>query len=77
MEKQLNNYKNKILKKFTLIIISLLSLTLGAQTNEALDYSNPKTYEIGGIMVIGADNLNNRTLIAISELTVGFQYRNY
>ena len=71
MEKQLNNYKNKILKKFTLIIFSLLSLTLGAQTNEALDYSNPKTYEIGGIMVIGADNLNNSTLIAISELTVG------
>ena len=71
MEKQLNNYKNKILKKFTLIIISLLSLTLGAQTNEELDYSNPKTYEIGGIMVIGADNLNNSTLIAISELKVG------
>lgn len=71
MEKQLNNYKNKILKKFTLIIISLLSLTLGAQTNEALDYSNPKTYEIGGIMVIGADNLNNSTLISISELKVG------
>ena len=41
------------------------------QTNEALDYSNPKTYEIGGIMVIGADNLNNSTLISISELTVG------
>ena len=71
MEKQLNNYKNKILKKFTLIIISLLSLTLGAQTTEALDYSNPKTYEIGGIMVIGADNLNNSTLITISGLTVG------
>ena len=71
MEKQLNNYKNKILKKFTLIILSLLSLTLGAQTTEALDYSNPKTYEIGGIMVIGADNLNNSTLITISGLTVG------
>jgi len=71
LEKQLNNYKNKILKKITLIIISLLSLTLGAQTPEKLDYSNPKTYEIGGIMVIGADNLNNSTLISISELTVG------
>jgi len=69
--KQLNNYKNKILKKFTIIIISLLSLTLGAQTIDALDYSNPKTYEIGGIMVIGADNLNNSTLITISELIVG------
>ena len=59
------------MKKFTLIILSLLSLTLGAQTTEALDYSNPKTYEIGGIMVIGADNLNNSTLITISGLTVG------
>jgi len=71
LEKQLNNYKNKILKKFTIIIFSLLSLTLGAQTTDALDYSNPKTYEIGGIMVIGANNLNNSTLITISELTVG------
>jgi len=71
LEKQLNNYKNKILKKLTLIIISLLSLTLGAQNTEVIDYSNPKNYEIGGIMVIGADNLNNSTLIAISELTVG------
>jgi len=59
------------LKKLTLIIISLLSLTLGAQNTEVIDYSNPKNYEIGGIMVIGADNLNNSTLIAISELTVG------
>ncbi len=59
------------MKKFTIIIISLLSLALGAQTNEKLDYSNPKTYEIGGVMVIGADNLNNSTLIAISELTIG------
>jgi len=71
LEKQLNNYKNKILKKFTLIVFSLLSLTLGAQTNEEFDYSKPKTYEIGGIMVIGADNLNNSTLITISELTIG------
>ena len=71
MGKQLNNYKNKILKKFTLIITSLISLTLGAQNTEILDYSNPKTYEIGGIMIIGADNLNNSTLIAISELAVG------
>jgi len=59
------------LKKFTLIIISFFTLTLGAQTEKKLDYSNPKTYEIGGIMVIGADNLNNSTLISISGLTVG------
>ena len=59
------------MKKFTLIIISLISLELGAQTIVKLDYSNPKTYEIGGIMVRGADNLNNSTLISISELKVG------
>ncbi len=59
------------MKKFTLIIISFFTLTLGAQTEKKLDYSNPKTYEIGGIMVIGADNLNNSTLISISGLTVG------
>ena len=38
---------------------------------EKKDYSNPKSYEIGGIMVKGADNLNNSTLITISGLTVG------
>ena len=38
---------------------------------EGLDYSNPKSYEIGGIMVNGADNLNNSTLIALSGLTIG------
>ena len=59
------------MKKFTIIVFSLLSLKIGAQTNDKLDYSNPKTYEIGGIMVTGADNLNNNTLISISELTVG------
>jgi outer membrane protein insertion porin family len=75
LEKQLNNYKNKILKKFTLIIISLLSLTLGAQTTQSLDYSSPKTYEIGGIMVNGANNLNDKTLILISELTIGDQIK--
>ena len=27
------------------------------QTNNNLDYANPKTYELGGIMINGADNL--------------------
>ena len=38
---------------------------------EEVDYSTPKSYQIGGIMVNGAGNLNNSTLIAISGLTVG------
>ncbi len=71
MEKQQNNYKNRILKKFALILLSFLSINLSAQTTEKIDYSNPKSYEIGGIMVKGADNLNNSTLITISGLTVG------
>jgi len=59
------------LKKFALILLSFLSINLSAQTTEKIDYSNPKSYEIGGIMVKGADNLNNSTLITISGLTVG------
>ena len=71
MEKQQNNYKNRILKKFALLLLPLLSINLSAQTTEEVDYSTPKSYEIGGIMVNGADNLNNSTLIAISGLTIG------
>ena len=59
------------MKKFALILLSFLSINLSAQTTEKIDYSNPKSYEIGGIMVKGADNLNNSTLITISGLTVG------
>ncbi len=71
MEKQQSNCKNRILKKFALLLLSLINISLVAQTIEEVDYSTPKSYEIGGIMVNGADNLNNSTLIAISGLTVG------
>jgi len=70
LEKQQNNYKNRILKKFTAILLSILSINLSAQTIERIDYSSPKSYEIGGIMVNGANNLNNSTLIDISGLAV-------
>ena len=59
------------MKKFALLLLSLINISLVAQTIEEVDYSTPKSYEIGGIMVNGADNLNNSTLIAISGLTVG------
>jgi outer membrane protein insertion porin family len=71
LERQQNNYKNKILKKSAILLLSLLSISLNAQMTEEVDYSTPKNYEIGGIMVNGADNLNNSALIAISGLTVG------
>ncbi|MBT5273407.1 MAG: outer membrane protein assembly factor BamA, partial [Flavobacteriales bacterium] len=48
-----------------------MSIAINAQTTDGLDYSAPKTYEIGGIMVNGADHLNNNTLISISALEVG------
>ena len=49
----------------------LLSFNITAQINDTIDYSFPRTYEIGGITVNGADNLNNSTLIAIAGLSVG------
>ncbi|MCF8303156.1 MAG: BamA/TamA family outer membrane protein [Bacteroidales bacterium] len=36
-----------------------------------IDYSNPQKYEIGGITVTGAENLNPNVLIMISGLVVG------
>lgn len=48
-----------------------MSIAINAQTTDGLDYSAPKTYEIGGIMVNGADHLNNSTLITISGLEIG------
>src|SRR5690554_1289550 len=38
---------------------------------EALDYSSPRTYEIGGITVSGTENLDHSALIAISGLQIG------
>ena len=71
MEKHQNKYRINILKKIALLFISLISLSITAQTNKKLDYSSPKNYEIGGIMVNGADHLNNNTLISISGLEIG------
>ena len=71
MEKQQSKYKIKVLKKIALLLITLISFDITAQINDTLDYSNPRTYEIGGIMVNGADNLNNSTLVAITGLSIG------
>ena len=59
------------MKNITLLIISLISFNLSGQINESADYSNPQEYEIGGIMVEGANNLNDNTLIAITNLSIG------
>ena len=71
MGKQLSNYKIKTVKKIALLVLISFTLTVTAQTSGELDYSNPTTYEIGGIIVNGANNLNNSTLISITGLVVG------
>ncbi|MAO33138.1 MAG: outer membrane protein assembly factor BamA [Flavobacteriales bacterium] len=48
-----------------------MSLSNTAQINSVVDYSIPETYQIGGITVNGANNLNNSTLVAISGLSIG------
>ena len=59
------------MKKIALLILILLNFNLKAQEKNLLDYSNPQSYEIGGIMINGAENLNNNTLISIANLTIG------
>lgn len=59
------------MKKITLIIINLLCFFIIQAQQESINYTEPKIYEIGGIIVTGANNLNEKTLIAISELSIG------
>ncbi len=59
------------MKKILLLILSIISLSIEAQNEAPLDYSQPKNYEIGGIILDGAKNLNDNALISISGLSVG------
>ncbi len=54
-----------------LIPFLILNLNLLAQSNQIIDYSSPKKYEIGGVKVTGVQNLNKNTLLEISGLKVG------
>ncbi|MBH70336.1 MAG: outer membrane protein assembly factor BamA [Flavobacteriales bacterium] len=54
-----------------LIPFLILNLNLLAQSNQIIDYSSPKKYEIGGVTVTGVQNLNKNTLLEISGLKVG------
>ena len=60
-----------MLKINILLIFSLLAGSINAQMIENVDYSNPKTYEIGGITINGTNNLNDNALINISGLSIG------
>ena len=61
----------------TLICFSILTFSTKAQVNvgandsTTMDFSTPKEYEIGGIVVSGADHLDRNVLILLSGLSVG------
>ena len=59
------------MKKITFFIIALITLNLSVKGQAIVDYSNPITYEIGGVNIIGANNLNNNTLLSITGLDIG------
>jgi len=66
-----------MLKKFYVLffILFLIGVKLSAQVVDSLNfslyYSSPKTYEIGGIDVIGIKYLDKNNLILLSGLQVG------
>lgn len=72
---------NTILKSTLTGIVALLFIvafslkTLGQVSVKDqlgdVDYSNPQKYEIGGITVTGAENLNPNVLVMISGLVIG------
>tara|TARA_B100001758_G_scaffold247951_1_gene268975 strand:+ start:9085 stop:11589 length:2505 start_codon:yes stop_codon:yes gene_type:complete len=59
------------MKNSILFILLFIPLFIIAQKDNIIDYSSPKNYKIGSIMINGADNLNNSTLVAITGLSVG------
>ncbi len=63
--------------KFILgLVISLFAFFhLGAQNGLDLDYQNPKTYEVGGIEVVGAQYSDANALRSISGLKLGSTIR--
>lgn len=71
----------KIIRGITaFLLFLLLSNTSFAQvqigdTEDAIDYSNPKEYELAGITVSGVQYLDESVLITLTGLTIGEKYR--
>ncbi len=67
----------KILKTILIFLFSLSSSTFVFSQQDSikntidLDYYSPKEYEIGNIIITGADNLDHPSIILLSGLTVG------
>ena len=50
--------------------LSVSQISIGDDLS-AVDYSNPKTYTVGGITVEGAENLDHNVLVTLSGISVG------
>ena len=62
----------KIKYIYSILIIICADFTLFAQTNlPDIDYYSPKEYEVGGIEITGADNLDNSSVILLAGISVG------
>ena len=59
------------MKKITFIFITLLYCLIIQAQEKNINYAEPQIFEVGGIIVKGANHLNEKTLIAISELSIG------
>ncbi len=76
LEKQVNNsmlkplYKNSVLL-FIILVFTLGSKTLSAQTNAPTNYNNSKKYTIDSIKVTGLKSYNSKTVISYSGLRKG------
>jgi outer membrane protein insertion porin family len=65
---------NKIIKAFSAIFLTLLSLSLYSQEKQAIiDFLSPENYVIGGVSVTGVRFLDSNALIGFSGLRIGQQ----
>ena len=68
--------ENKIFKyalwlRLKIIIFCFITTYSYSQSNQYVEYSLPKKYEIGGITITGTKYLNTNTILSISGLKVG------
>ena len=74
MEKQNKKYRQIIFHAVIFLLMNIYTTFSYSQIYK-IDYSNPQTYEIGGITISGGENLNNNTLINITGLEIGMQIK--
>jgi len=64
-------FKYKLWLRLKIIIFCFITTYAYSQSNQYVEYSLPKKYEIGGITISGTKYLNTNTILSISGLKVG------